>query len=133
MQHFDSGCGSQAFSDDVASRSAADRTKAQIPRLLFREFDEIGKRSSLQIGAHREAGRQLSQLGDRGKLGKLEWRVFLQANGLDGARDRKQDRIPIRLGLRDRACADSARSSRLVLDDDGLTYGRRELLGDDTR
>jgi hypothetical protein len=51
MQHFDSGCGSQAFSDDVASRSAADRAKAQILRLLFREFDEIGKRSGPQIGS----------------------------------------------------------------------------------
>jgi hypothetical protein len=47
-------------------------------------------------------------LGDRCELGKLERRVFLQANGLDGARDRKQDRVSVWLGLRDRTCADSA-------------------------
>jgi hypothetical protein len=62
----------------------------------------------LQIGQHRKAGRQLGQLDDRCKLGKLERRVFLQSNGLDGARDREQDRVSVRLGLRDSTCADAA-------------------------
>jgi len=95
--------------------------------------DEVGVRLPRRIRAHGEHGRIGGDARNRLQVRDLVLRLASEdpvGFRQDGERrERHQDRVAVRLGLRDHAHADRAARPRLVLDDDGLSELAREGVG----